>query len=141
MKYLVDTNLFSELLKPAPDAQVKDWLEKHEWECGVSAITVAELRYGVDRLPAGKRRNQLDREVQFVLDRFIEQVIPFDSTEAYEWGRYGAEVEVKLGKGWMQQLDLRDTQIAATARAHGMTVVTRNVTDFPEVKTLNPFQK
>jgi hypothetical protein len=139
VKYLLDTNLVCELVKLNPAPEVVGWITSQEWDCGVSAITVAEMRFGVDRLPAGKRKTELNKLVQFLIQRLTEQIIPFDSTEAYEWGRYGAELENRLGKGWMEQIEIRDTLIAATARAHGMTVVTRNIADFPEVKTLNPF--
>lgn len=56
MSYLVDTNIFSELAKPKPDAQVVAWLRDHEQDLYVSTITIGELRRGIERLPPGKRK-------------------------------------------------------------------------------------
>lgn len=66
MKYLLDSNVLSEPTKPKPDPAVIAWLDANESECAVSSISLAELRYGIERLPEGKRRNQLEREFAFL---------------------------------------------------------------------------
>jgi predicted nucleic acid-binding protein len=69
MKYLLDSNIVSEPVKAKPDPAVVAWLDSHELECAVSTITLAELRYGIERLPQGKRRRQLERDFAFFRQR------------------------------------------------------------------------
>lgn len=105
----------------------------------MSAITVAELRYGLERLPEGKRKATAEREMRFLLEDHAGQFFEFDGPAAVEWGRYAAELEAAFGSDWWKQFDLRDTQIAAIAREYGLTVATRNEKDFPFCAVENPF--
>lgn len=139
MKYLLDSNVVSEPIKTKPDPGVVAWLDTHELECVVSTITLAELRYGIERLPEGKRRRQLEREFAFFRQDLGSRVLPFDEGEAAEWGRYAAQLERELGRDAQRKVGIKDSQIAATALAHRLTVVTRNTDHFPRVETLNPF--
>lgn len=139
MKYLLDSNIVSEPVKAKPDSAVVAWLDSHETECAVSTITLAELRYGIERLPEGKRRRQLERDFAFFRQDLGSRVVAFDEAEAAEWGRYAATLEQKLGRDAMRKVGIKDSQIAATALAHRLTVVTRNTDHFPQVDTLNPF--
>ena len=139
MKYLLDSNVVSEPAKARPDPAVTAWLDAHELECAVSTITLAELRYGIERLPEGKRRRQLEREFAFFRQDLGCRVLPFDEAEASEWGRYAARLERELGRDGQRKVGIKDSQIAATALAHRLTVVTRNTDHFPQVDTLNPF--
>jgi predicted nucleic acid-binding protein len=138
MKYLLDTNIISDRTKPAPEARCADWLAAHQHDCGLSTVTLAELRYGVERLPEGKRKRALSKKLDFLLQDYHEDVVPFDEGAAAEWGRYVANLEQKFGPGILDQIDYPDTQIAAIARANNLTVVTNNEKDFPDVATLNP---
>jgi predicted nucleic acid-binding protein len=139
MKYLLDSNVVSEPAKTKPDAAVVAWLDSHELECAVSTITLAELRYGIERLPEGKRRRQLERDFAFFRQDFGNRVLAFDEAEATEWGRYAARLERELGRDAQRKVGIKDSRIAATALAHHLTVVTRNIDHFPEVDTVNPF--
>jgi hypothetical protein len=139
MKYLLDSNVVSEPAKTKPDPAVVAWLDVHELECAVSTITLAELRYGIERLPDGKRRRQLERDFAFFRQDLGNRVLSFDEVEAAEWGRYAAKLEQELGRDAQRMVGIKDSQIAATARAHRLTVVTRNTDHFPKVETLNPF--
>ncbi len=139
MKYLLDSNVVSEPIKSKPDPGVVRWLDVHESECAVSTITLAELRYGIERLPDGKRRRQLERDFAFFRQDLGNRVLAFDEIEAAEWGRYAAELEQKLGRDAQRKVGIKDSQIAATALAHRLVVVTRNTDHFPGVDTLNPF--
>lgn len=141
MKYLLDSNVLSEPTKPRPDPAVVAWLDANESECAVSSISLAELRYGIERLPEGKRRNQLEREFAFLRQDLGNRVLPFDEAEAVEWGRYAARLERELGRDGQRKVGIKDSQIAATALTHQLTVVTRNTDHFPGLQTLNPFSE
>ncbi len=139
MKYLLDSNVVSEPTKAKPDPAVIAWLDAHESECAVSTITLAELRYGIERLPEGKRRRQMERDFAFFRQDLGARVLAFDETEAAEWGRYAAKLERELGRDAQRKVGIKDSQIAATALANHLTVVTRNTDHFPQVDVLNPF--
>lgn len=138
MSYLVDTNIFSEPAKPKPDAEVVSWLREHETELYVSSITIGEIRRGIERLPDGKRKTQLRSWLTALCDCMRGRILSFNTSTAHVWGQ--------LKAGWDRAgvvVPSLDSQLAATAQRHGLTVVTRNVTDFERtgVKVLNPFEK
>lgn len=138
MKYLLDTNIISERSKPVAQEATVEWLAVHEQECMLSAVTIAELRFGVERLPEGKRKRNLAKKLDFLYKDYHDRVLAFDESAAAEWGRYMARIEEKLGVGILEQLDYPDTQNAAIAVAYGLKVVTYNERDFPGVDTINP---
>jgi toxin FitB len=138
MRYLLDTNVISERYKSGPEDRCLAWLDTHQHECALSSITLAELRYGVERLPEGKRKRSLAKKLDFLRQDYRESILGFDEDAAAEWGRYVARLELAQGPGILDQLDYPDTQIAAIALTQGLTVVTSNQKDFPGVNTLNP---
>lgn len=136
MKYLVDTNVLSEATKPVPHVRVIEWLQAHRLESGVSSIVLAELELGILVLAAGQRRVRLEqwfKQLQTAIP-----VLPFDAHVASEWARMTADLKVKG-----LSMAVQDSLIAATARAHRLTVVTRNTTDFRHagVPLLDPFEE
>lgn len=137
MNYLVDTNVFSEQVKPTPDAKVIEWLRQHESELYVSTITIGEIRRGIERLPDGKRKTQLQQWLQSLCDCMQGRILGFNTNTAHVWGQLKAKWE-KAGVN----VPSLDSQIAATASRHSLTLVTRNTADFENtgVRTLNPFQ-
>lgn len=138
MSFLLDTNVVSEWTKPHPNPGVVQWLETvNEDEVFLSVVTFAELRHGIERLAAGARRRKLDQWLRSELPaRFEGRIALIDGAIADEWGRLVAQREIS-GKS----IHAMDAFIAATARVHGLTLVTRNVSDFSaSVKTLvNPW--
>jgi predicted nucleic acid-binding protein len=135
VSYLVDTNVFSELVKPRPDARVVAWLRDHERDLYVSTITIGELRRGIERLPSGKKRMALQVWLTGVCQRMDGRILSCNAGVAHVWGQ--------LMAGWEKRgmsLPSLDSQLAATAHRHGLTMVTRNVADFRHtgVKLLNP---
>lgn len=134
MKYLVDTNVLSELTKPQPINAVVDWLRKHEFELAVSSIVLGELQYGIVLLPAGSKRTRLLKWFEQGAKRFPS--LDFDSAVAEAWARLLANLK-KKGNA----MPIKDSMIAATAKKHGLIVATRNTSDFKSasVKTFNPF--
>ena len=98
------------------------------------------MRFGVERLPEGKRRRALEREYDFIRQDFREWILDFDEAAASEFGRYAAEYEATQGAKALEQAEIRDLQIAAVSRVHGFTIVTRNTRHFPFCATVNPFE-
>jgi predicted nucleic acid-binding protein len=68
MTYLLDTNVVAETSKPLPDSKCVAWLLAHRGKCALSAVTVAEIRYGIERLPDGKRKAAVEAVYQFLMD-------------------------------------------------------------------------
>ena len=137
MSYLLDTNVVSEWTKPRPNPGVIEWLKEVD-EDGVflSVVTFAELRHGIERLAAGTRRKKLDEWLRSELPlRFEGRIALIDGAVADECGRLVARHEA-AGR----PIHAMDALIAATAQIHGLTLVTRNVSDFElSLKsTLNP---
>lgn len=138
MNFLLDTNVVSEWTKPRPDAGVVAWLaEADEDRAFISVITVAELRHGIERLPAGARRQRLDSWLsEQVPLRFEDRLLAVDAETANVWGRVMAQ-----GQAAGRPPGTMDAFIAATVLRHDMTLVTRNVSDFEAlgVRLVNPW--
>lgn len=138
MSFLLDTNVLSEPLKERPSSRVLTWLAQvNEDRVFVSVVTITELRYGVERLARGKRRERLDGWLRKdLISRFEGRILPVDLRIAEACGGLMARSE-SMGR----PLEARDGFIAATAEVHDLTLVTRNTSDFePTLKALiNPW--
>lgn len=135
---LLDTNVISELVKPAPDSAVLAFLGHAMPETVfTTAVCEAEIRYGLARLPAGRRRNDLvSRITAFFAEAFSGRTLSFDSASAAIYGELRAAREA-AGR----PIEVEDAMIASTARAYGAVLVTRNVADFVGcgVEVVNPW--
>lgn len=127
MNFLLDTNVISEPMKVRPNAGVLAWLaEVDEDSVFLSVVTITELLYGVERLATGRRRDRLDGWLRKDLSsRFKGRILPIDLEIADACGRLVARSE-SAGR----PIEPRDAFIAATAVVHGLTLVTRNASDF-----------
>jgi toxin FitB len=139
VSFLLDTNVVSETAKPQPAGQVVQWLKAHRGVCALASVTVAEMRYGIERLPESKRKAMLETKFKFLAEQYADQLYEFDGPAASEWGRYAAQLEAEYGVEWWKRFDLRDTMIAAIAREYGLIIATRNTNHFPFCQTVNPF--
>jgi toxin FitB len=128
----------SEWTKPRPDSGVASWLaEADEDRVFISVITLAELRYGVERMPTGSRRNRLDEWLSEHLPaRFEERVLSIDPETAAAWGGIMAR-----GRAGGRPVGIMDAFLAATAERHRLTLVTRNISDFDVlgIRVINPW--
>lgn len=140
MTWLLDTNVVSEWVKPQPDPGVVRWLmEADEDRVFISVVTFAELRYGIDRMPAGARRHRLEHWLtEELLDRFDGRILGVDTVVSDRWGRLLALAERKG-----RPIGPMDACLAAIAACHGLTLVTRNGRDFTiaDVPLLDPWER
>jgi len=135
---LLDTNVVSEPLRPSPDTTVVAWIDAQPVETlYLSAMTVAELRAGVAVLPAGRRRERIQDYLETgLLPLFAGRILPFDLLCAKAYPDTPATARHK-GSG----IATADAIIAATARANGFVVATRDVSPFAAagLKVINPW--
>lgn len=123
---VLDTNVLSEEMKPAPDAAVHRWLlGQNAGDLFTTAVTEAEIRLGIAILPDGKRKQELETAASRILALFDGRILPFDSAAAPEFARIVAERR-RMGR---PVADF-DAQIAAITLSRGMTLATRNGPDF-----------
>jgi len=137
MSFLLDTNTVSEWVKPRPNPGLIGWMEStDEDRVFISVITFAELRYGVERLAAGGRRRRLEEWLGHeLLLRFEGRILPVDGEVADAWGK-----TVSRSEAAGRPIGAMDAFLAATAEIRRLTLVTRNVSDFPQLKAvLNPW--
>ena len=136
MTWLVDADVLSQPAKKKGDRRVIEWLEREESRCHTSTIVVAQLAYWV-RTKEGRNRDALQGWLRQLLDAMEGRVLGFSVAVAHVW----AEQQRALDAAGLR-MPLADSYIAATARRHGLTVVTGNERDFrrPGVKVLNPFK-
>lgn len=138
--YLLDTNIVSEYTRvQPPDARLRSWMDQQEEETlHLSVVTLGEIRKGTTLLPAGKKRERLERWLHDeLLVRFGSRVLPVSEPIAEMWGMMSAEAQMR---GFA--LPILDGLIAATARQHRLVMVTRNVRDFRlwGIEVLNPWE-
>jgi predicted nucleic acid-binding protein len=135
---VLDTNVLSEPLRMRPDPKVLAWLDAQAAETlFMSTISHAELRFGVLKMPEGKRRNDLAAQIERALELFKDRTLEFDVNAAEQLAQIGARCE-KMGK----PATAPDAYIAAIAAAHGFSVATRNVDHFKHmgVRVINPWE-
>jgi toxin FitB len=136
---VVDTNVVSELMRPSPSARVRDWVNAQAPdELCTTAITVAEIRCGLERLPRGRRKDSLLAAVTEVFAEFSEFIQPFDADAAVWYATIVARRD-RLGL----PIDGFDAQMAAICRTRGAALATRNAEDFREtgIDVIDPWQE
>jgi predicted nucleic acid-binding protein len=134
MTYLVDANVLSEPTKTLAEPKVVDWLAVNERDCVVDAIILGEIGLGIFLLPRGRKRAKLEQWFERLANRV--ECLPWDDAVSRRWAVLVADLRKKG-----LTLPVLDSMIAATALAHGLTLVTRNSHDFRKagIPVLDPF--
>lgn len=139
MRYLLDTNIISNVTKPEPSASLLAWMaERRDEDLLIASLTVGEIRKGILEMPRGRRRDVLEAwfsgpEGPPAL--FAGRVLPFDERAALAWARLMAE-----GRRAGRPRSALDTIIAAVAEVNGLVVVTDNEAQFPGTDLINPLR-
>lgn len=136
-EFLLDTNVISELTKDAPARRVIEFLSTDQYEFWISSVVIHELEYGLELLPQGRRRSDLQDLLWGFVAEHRGRIVPLDQTGA-EWAaRFRARAH-RTGR----VLELGDALIAGTAKSRTLAVATRNVVDFSELEleVVNPWE-
>lgn len=136
-RYLLDTNIISEIIKPAPSRSLVTWMSQQaDTDLFISSLTLAEIRRGILEKPAGRKRDQLEAWFagpQGPSSLFAGRVLSFDERAAVIWAGLMA-----AGRRAGRPRNALDMVIVATAQANDCTTVTNNQKDFAGLETLNP---
>lgn len=126
---LLDTNVLSEAMRVEPDERVMSWLDSHApSRLFISAVTVDEIRFGIEVLPRGRKRLRLASVFTRIVDAFSDRIVPFDVDAATQSARLRAQRRLKGAP-----MSLADSQIAGTAKSRGFSLATLNTRDFQEI--------
>jgi toxin FitB len=136
---ILDTNILSELMRPSPEARVLVWMDGlHRSDIGITAISVAEILYGIGSLPDGKKKRRLFEAATTVFDEhFVDRIFAFDHFAAVEYADIVCQRD-KLGT----PISAADAQIAGICRFYSAGFATRNTKDFENTGLLliNPWE-
>lgn len=139
MRFLLDTNIISNVFKPAPSEALLVWLaERSDQDLYIASLTLAEIRRGILELPVGKRRNGFQQWFdgpEGPQSLFAGRILPFDDKAALIWAQFMAE-----GRAQGRPRSGLDTIIAAVAISNDCVVVTDNQRDFEGVEIFNPIR-
>ncbi len=139
-RYLLDTNIISNIVKPVPSKSLIAWMsEQNDEDLFIASLTVAEIRRGVLEKPSGKRRDQLEdwfSGPEGPQALFAGRVLPFDEKAGLIWARLMAD-----GKAQGRPRSALDTIIAALAETYGCILVTDNEKDFANIQVVNPIRE
>lgn len=135
MTYLLDTNIISEIVKPEPNAHVISWLVSiHIMHFFISALTIGEIKKGVEKLPDSQKRQKIIKWLEIDLPKqFIGRIINIGAEVADKWGYISSKTNIHAIDGL----------IAASALVHNKKLVTRNIKDFltvPGLELINPWE-
>ncbi len=136
---ILDTNVISELAKADIHHEVEAWLDRQlVTTLFMTAISLAEVTLGIERLPDGRRKSGLRLDIERIFSRYFEtRILAFDERSAYAYGRI---VAVARTKGL--SILMADGQIAAIAKVHGFVVATRDTSPFEAagIEVINPWE-
>jgi toxin FitB len=136
---VLDTNVISDSSRPRPHSSVQDWFRaQRQTDLFICTPVLAELSYGIERLPAGGRRSFLETWLmRLETEGFPNRILTFDRRAAHEFGKI---LNTRTSKG--RPVKTMDAIIAAIAKAEGATVATRDIADFADLglAVTNPFE-
>jgi tRNA(fMet)-specific endonuclease VapC len=138
LKYLLDTNIISEIVSKQPNKKVLNFLEENKDNLYLSVITIGEINAGIEKLEQSKRKDKLKLWLQSLLQKFEDKILNIDIYIMLLWG----EISMKLQKNGIS-ISIMDCLIASCAIKENMILVTRNEKDFKDIENLiiiNPFK-
>ena len=138
MKYLLDTCVISEMIKPSPDKKLLRWVENEpSASLFLSVITIGEIRKGLSKLPASRKKEKLTIWLNMLLEEYSNRILLIDLTVAENWGEMQGRSEKKGAV-----MPSIDGLIAAITYTNNMTLVTRNENDFisANIPIINPWK-
>jgi hypothetical protein len=130
LRYIADTNAISDYQRGEPS--VRDWFARHRGQVGLTTLTLAEIRRGIELKQDSKARRKLEKFWKFVTEDYAGRTFVFDEAAAAEWGRM-------MARHNGSPIPYDDSLIGAIALSCGMIVVTRNEKHFPGCRTVNPW--
>ena len=136
---ILDTNVISEMMRPAPDPAVQAWLNRQAHNTVyLSVITIAEIDFGIACMPGGRRKEAMEWAASRVLERYEEMILPFNLKAAKRYAELATKAR-KDGRGF----PMPDSYIAAIASAHQMIVATRDEAPYRAagLKVINPWNE
>jgi len=136
MQYLLDTNIVSEIMKPEPDFNVICWMQDHNENLYLSAVSIHELYYGIYLLPDGKRKTGYLERLGAITQDCTDRIFPLDAFSGSLCGKLYADTRRNE-----QQGTIEDCMIAAICQRNNATLATRNIKDFEvfDIPLVNPF--
>ena len=138
MKYLIDTCVISEVVKPYPNKLLLNWIKDTPSErLFISVLTIGEIRKGISKLPNSKKKAKLSEWLNTLIEDYQDRILPIDLTVSENWGEMQGLAERKG-----LPISSIDGLIAAIARTHNLVMVTRNEIDFQacNVPLFNPWK-
>ncbi|MBQ9057865.1 MAG: type II toxin-antitoxin system VapC family toxin [Atopobiaceae bacterium] len=135
--YLLDTNVISERMKVQPSPAVIRWLDKNKEELYLPAVVLDELRYGVMRLPEGRRKEGFTIAIEELAAAYVDKIVPFDAKAAWKSAEFRWQAH-SLGFN----PSIQDMMVAGIAAGCSAVLATRNVKDFAflGIEIVNPFE-
>ena len=132
-----DTNVWSETVKPEPDARAMTWIREHADQAAITSVTVGELLAGVEVMGEGRRREGLRTAIEQMVVSAGDRALPYDVAAAAAYARISGDRR----RSGRSQAKPEDAMIAAIAQVRGCAVATRNVRDFDGmgVEIINPW--
>ncbi len=136
MMILIDTNVFSEIVRPQPDDNVVDWFFAHRNETLLSTLVIAELRVGIGTTPGRGKRELLRAWLDRLITNHQGRIVEFDQAAALRWGEMASAMIIGDGRA-----NYVDSLLAAQALSRDIPVATRNIRDFEDTgeTTINPW--
>lgn len=133
---ILDTNVISETTRPTPSPSVLHWLAQNLGDCMVAVVSMQELEFGAQRMPAGTRRRSVDDAIEGLIRSFEGCFVPLSLESAR---MTGTVLAARLAAG--RPISMADAQIAGTALVHGAAIATRNIKDFDGlgIELINPW--
>jgi predicted nucleic acid-binding protein len=140
LRYLVDTNIISELVKKSPDPRVVDFLEKlDDEELFLSVVTIGEIKFGIEKVTSTTKKEELKLWLyNGLLEEFSDRIVNIDAEIMIKWGTVSYMLQ---SSG--TPMPIMDSLIAATCLTKNFVLITRNEKDFKnlDVEIINPFKK